>query len=291
VVAGRLLLWFMRHVSLPHEGLYPLRALLSVFVIYGAVTLAHGSGFLAVFVAGIVIGDARAPFKREVERFHSALAGLAEIVAFVMLGLTVDLSVLARRDVWIPGLVLGATSALIIRPLLVGLCLLPTRLRVNERAFILFAGLKGAVPILLGVLILNAGVPDAARLYGIVVVVVVFSVLTQGSLVPTVAGLLTLPMRTVEPQPWSLGVRLRDRPEGVHRFIIAKDSAADGRTLDEASALLDNIWLSIVVRDGQVVHVRPETELRAGDEVVILADPDLEDDLSAVFAKGGHQPA
>src|SRR5665811_1727176 len=134
----------MRRISLPSEGLYPLRTLASVLVLYGATTIAHGSGFLAVFVAGIVLGDERAPFKKEVERFHSALASLGEIVAFVVLGLTVNLSDLTRTDVWVPGLVLGATLAIVIRPCLLWLCLIPARLRRNEQAFVLFAGLKGA---------------------------------------------------------------------------------------------------------------------------------------------------
>jgi len=120
----------------------------------------------------------------------------------VVLGLTIDLAVLARIDVWIPGLTLGILLACIIRPLFVRLCLIPARLQRNERNFILFAGLKGAVPILLGELLRAAHVPDAERLYGIVVVVVIFSVLVQGSLVPTVARRLRLPMRTVEPEPW-----------------------------------------------------------------------------------------
>src|SRR5665811_1580076 len=79
LLGGRALLWFMRRVSLPSEGLYPLRTLASVLVLYGATTIAHGSGFLAVFVAGIVLGNERALFKLEIERFHSALASLGEI--------------------------------------------------------------------------------------------------------------------------------------------------------------------------------------------------------------------
>jgi len=287
VLAGWALLWFIRAVPLPSEGLYPLRTLLSAFVVYGAVTLAHGSGFLAVFVAGILIGDGRAPYKREIERFHSAVAGLAEIVAFVLLGLTVDLRLLAEPRVWLPGLVLGAALALVIRPLLIGLCLWPTRLRLPERAFVLFAGLKGAVPILLGTLLLAAQVPDAERLYGIVIVVVAFSVLTQGSLVPGVAHLLRLPMRMVEPEPWALGVRLRDQPEGVHRFTVRAGSRADGRTIDEVGDLVGDMWLSMVVRDGQLVPVRPDTSLQAADEVVILADPELHEDLASVFGSHG----
>jgi cell volume regulation protein A len=197
LVGGRVLLWFMRRISLPGEGLYSLRTLACAGVLYGAATLAHGSGFLAVFVAGILIGDEPAPYKREIERFHSAVASLAEIVAFVVLGLTVDLDVLTRANVIVPGLVLAVVVAFVVRPVFVGLCLLPAKLKRNEAAFILFAGLKGAVPLLLGVTMLAAHLPDAQRLYGIVVVVVTFSVLVQGSLTPAAARMLKLPMRTI----------------------------------------------------------------------------------------------
>jgi cell volume regulation protein A len=94
VAGGALLVRFMRRVPLPSEGLYPLRVLACALVIYGAATVVHGSGFLAVFIAGILVGDARAPYKGEIERFHAALASLAEIVAFLVLGLTVGLHTL-----------------------------------------------------------------------------------------------------------------------------------------------------------------------------------------------------
>ncbi|OBF75220.1 hypothetical protein A5750_11410 [Mycobacterium sp. 852002-51613_SCH5001154] len=283
VIGGRALLVFMRRVALPSEGLYPLRTLASILMLYGIATLAHGSGFLAVFVAGIVIGDARAPYKPEIKRFHAALAGLAEIVAFAILGLTVDLNVLTHPDVWIPGLVLGVALTLVIRPLAVGSCLVPVRLQRNERVFILFAGLKGAVPILLGELLRAAHIPNAERLYGIVVVVVIFSVLVQGSSVPGVARLLELPMRTVQTQPWEIGVRLADEPEGVHRFSVAAGSAAEGCTVEGLSDRVGDIWVSIVVRTTGLVPVRGDTELQTGDEVVVLADPELRDTLAELF--------
>ncbi|WP_322860079.1 cation:proton antiporter [Mycobacterium europaeum] len=283
VIGGRALLVFMRRVALPSEGLYPLRTLASSLMLYGIATLAHGSGFLAVFVAGIVIGDARAPYKPEIKRFHAALAGLAEIVAFVVLGLTVDLNALTHPDVWIPGLAVGAGLTVLIRPLAVSACLLGVQLERNERLFILFAGLKGAVPILLGELLRAAHVPNAERLYGIVVVVVIFSVLVQGSSVPGVANLLRLPMRTVETQPWEIGVRLADEPEGVHRLSVAKGSAAEGCTVEGLSDRVGDIWVSIVVRTTGLVPVRGNTELEAGDEVVVLADPELHDTLVELF--------
>jgi cell volume regulation protein A len=187
VAGGRLVLWTMRRVSLPSEGLYSLRTLASALLVYGLAAVAHGSGFLAVFIAGILLGDGEAPYKPEIRRFHASLASLAEIVAFVVLGLTVDLHQVSSTNAWVPGLVLGLLLLLAIRPVLVGLCLLPARMRPNERAFVLFAGLKGAVPILLGSFLLDSGVADAPRYYAVVLVVVAFSVVVQGTLTPTVA--------------------------------------------------------------------------------------------------------
>jgi cell volume regulation protein A len=284
VAGGAALLWFMRRVPLPGEGLYPLRTLACALLLFAVATLARGSGFLAVFAAGIVLGDGRAPYKREVERFHSALASLAEIVAFTVLGLTISLDVVSRADVWVPGLVLGAALAFVIRPVMVGLCLAPVRLGRGERAFVLFAGLKGAVPILLGTFLLSAGVPGAQRLYGIVAVAVVFSVVVQGSLVPTAARLLRVPMRAIEPEPWALGVRLRDEPTGVHRLTVTAGSPADGRTIDELAGLPGEAWVSFIVRDGQLVPVKGGTRLRPGDDVLVLADPGLHEKLTTAFA-------
>lgn len=285
LVGGRAVLWFIRAVPLPGEGLYPLRTAACALILFAAATLAHGSGFLAVFVAGIALGDARAPYKREIERFHSALASLGEIVAFIVLGLTVDLAELTRADVWIPGLIVGVVLAVIVRPVVVGLCLLPARLKSNERSFVLFAGLKGAVPILLGSFILTAHVPGADRLYGIVVIVVVFSVLVQGSLVPTVARLLHLPMRTTAPEPWALGVRLGDEPEGVQHLTIAAGAPADGHRVNDLHMLPEDSWISLVVRDHRLLQVRGDTRLQAGDEILILAHASLHDKIAATFSR------
>ena len=146
VAGGIGLLAFMRRVPLPSEGLYAPRVLVSVLCIFGIAVVAQGSGFLAVFVAGILIGDEPAPYKREIQRFHSSLASLAEIVAFVMLGLTMRLSALGNGDAWPAGLAIAALLAFVIRPVFVGLVSLPVRLSGRERVFFLWTGLKGAVP-------------------------------------------------------------------------------------------------------------------------------------------------
>jgi len=171
----------------------------------------------------------------------------------------------------------------VVRPLSVGPLLAGSGLRRNEKTFVMFAGLKGAVPILLGSFILAESIPDADRLYGIVIVVVVLSVLLQGSSVPTVARMLHVPMREVEPEPWSIGVRLRDEPNGVHRLTVARGSVADGSRIGDLSALPEGAWVSFVVRTGQLVPVSSDTVLRAADEALVLGDPSVAPALQAVF--------
>ncbi|HEX5493894.1 MAG TPA: potassium/proton antiporter [Mycobacteriales bacterium] len=287
-VAGAVaLLAVMRRVALPSEGLYPLRVLAGAVIIYGAATVAHGSGFLAVFTAGILVGDERAPYKGEIERFHSSLASLAEIVAFVVLGLSIDLGGLGDRRVWLSGLVLSVLLAVVVRPVLVGVLLLPVRLTRRERAFVSWAGLKGAVPILLGTLVLTSGVPGTERLYGVVFVVVAFSVVVQGGSVPAVARWCRIPVHVVEPEPWAIGVRLRHEPSGLRRYVLAPRAPADGKTIGELD-LGEGAWITLVIRSGQLLPAAGSTVLRSGDEVVLLTDPAHPVEVAELFRP--HRP-
>lgn len=195
VGGGAGLRWVVVHVPTPDPALDPLRALAGAAVIYGAATALGGSGFLAVFIAGILLGDAGGSSKHEVERFTSALASTGEVVAFVILGFTVSVRTLvASPDLWV-GLALAGMLVLLVRPVLVGALLTPIRLRAGERLFLLWAGLKGAVPVLLGLLLVEAHVADSERVYRIVFVVVLVSVVVQGGTVPLAAKLLRVPMR------------------------------------------------------------------------------------------------
>ena len=283
-LGGQLLLLAMRRLPLPSEGLYPIRVLGFAGLIYAVATLTHGSGFLAVFVAGILVGDERAPYKREIERFHAVLASLGEIVAFTVLGLTVQLRSLTAANSWVIGLGLALLLAFVVRPLLVGIVLWPVKLARRERAFVLWAGLKGAVPVLLGTYILTSSEGKRIAAYDIVFVVVLFSVVVQGGLVPWVARRLRLPVRVVEQEPWSLGVRFRDEPEGLHRYTVRKGAAADGVPLDRLT-LGEGVWISLVGRAGRLVQVRGDTRLRAGDEVIVLADGGDADLVERLFTQ------
>jgi cell volume regulation protein A len=283
VAGGYLLSLIMRRLPLPSGSLYPLQTLLMAGAIYGVATMARGSGFLAVFVAGILVGDLRTPYKMEIERFHASLASLAEIVAFTVLGLTVSLADLGDGDAWLIGFGLAALLALLVRPMLIGLAVLPLTMTPGERLFVMWAGLKGAVPILLGTYVLSAGVPDAHRLYEIVVVVVGFSVIVQGGLIPAVAHRASVPMRVIEPEPWSLAMRFREQPTGLRRYQIGLGSPADGSTI-AALDLGEDSWISMISRNGVLVTIRGNSVLHAGDEVLLLTDTARDTDLTRLFA-------
>jgi cell volume regulation protein A len=195
ILGAVVLVPFVRHVTLPSEGLYPLRTLAAAGVIYGVATVAHGSGFLAVFIVGLALGDVSVPHKESIERFHTSLASLAEIVVFAALGITIDITELGR-DVWVDGLLLALLLALVARPLAIAPFLTATRLRTRERVFLAWGGLKGAVPILLAAFAVLEGVSSANRIYGIVFVVVAFSVIVQGGSLPFVAARLGIRMRS-----------------------------------------------------------------------------------------------
>ena len=272
----------MRRVSMPNDALYPLQTLASAGIIYGLASVAHGSGFLAVFVAGIAVGDVRAPYKAEIRRFHGSLASIGEISVFVALGLTVSLHQVFSDNRWLEGIALAVAISFVVRPIVVAVLLIPTRLRHGEKLFIAWGGLKGAVPILLAAFALLEHVSDGTRIYDIVFVVVLFSVLVQGTGIARVAARCGVPMRAIEPEPWSVSIRLRREPHDLRRFVVAAGSRAAGQALSEIP-FSDSAWVSLIVREGEPVSARGSTVLEPGDLVVVVADPPDHPKLQRLF--------
>ena len=271
VAGAMLLLPVLRHVRLARPALYPIRVLGGAGIIYGLASVAHGSGFLAVFVAGILLGDVALNRKGEIESFHSSLAALAEIGAFVALGLSVGFSELDDARVWGEGLLLAAVLAIVLRPLAVGPLLAPVRLRRGEKIFVVWGGLKGAVPILLGALAVLAGVDEAGRIYGIIFVVVLFSVLVQGSSITLAAARLHVPFRTVDYD----SIELLD-------FVVGEDALANGRRIDELP-LAERAWVNVLVRDSNPLAFGPDTVLQPGDRVRVYGQPGTAGALRRLF--------
>ncbi len=233
------------------------------------------------------VGDTRAPYKPEIKRFHGALAQLAEIAVFVGLGLTIELGSLTSRAIWLGGLLLALVLAFVVRPLVVAPMLLLYDLRRGERVFIAWSGLKGAVPILLGTVALLGGAEGAHRIYGVIFVVVAFSVIVQGSLLPAVAHRFDVPVRQTEPEPWSVSIRLREEPHGILRLVVDEGARACGKAIGDLP-LGDRVWVALVLREGQPLDARASQTLEPGDEVLILAEADATRALHALFQ--GRRP-
>ena len=177
----------IRLVNRWSRPLDPITALAAAGMIYGVGAVAHGSGFLAVFIAGLLIGDNATTRGDDVRTLSSQLASVAELVVFVALGLTVSLQLAqpAHRDR--RRAALAAILILIARPLAVGAILWPVDLRRGEKVFVGWLGLRGAVPILLAAFAVDEHIQQAHTVYGIVFIVVTVSVLIQGSLIEWVA--------------------------------------------------------------------------------------------------------
>ncbi|HEX5923735.1 MAG TPA: cation:proton antiporter [Baekduia sp.] len=193
LIGAALLIPLLRRVRLPGDAMHAIFALTAAATLYGATSVAHGSGFLAVFVLGLRLSDVEVAHHREIVRFGGTLATVAELVVFVALGLTIQLGLLSTRD-WLEGVAIAVVLGLVVRPIVVAATLARADLRRNEKAFIAWSGLKGAVPILLAAFGVLQAVDEADRIYGIVFVVVLVSVLGQGTLVPAVARRLGIPM-------------------------------------------------------------------------------------------------
>jgi cell volume regulation protein A len=173
-------------LAMPTESLEALATLTAAALIYSVASVAHGSGFLAVFIAGVALGDSHVARRPELVRSLTAIAALAEVVVFVALGLTIHLGDFANGSLWRDGFAIAAI-VLVARPVVVAALLSRTRLTVGERAFLAWGGLKGAVPILLATFAVLQGVDDAGRIYNLVFFVVMFSVVVQGTTIAAVA--------------------------------------------------------------------------------------------------------
>ncbi len=276
-VGAALALPILRRIRLTGLALYPIRVLAVAGLVYGAATVAHGSGFLAVFVAGVLLGDASMLRKGEIESFLGSVGVLAEIAAFIALGLTITHADLGAAT-WAEGIVVALLLAFVARPLAVLPLLIPERLTRGERLFVAWGGLKGAVPILLGALALQAAVDGASRLYGIVFVVVLFSVFVQASSLPYVARRLRISFRRVD----------HDLAE-VREFVVGERSFAHGKRLRELP-LGERAWLGVLIRDGRPRSVDDDVVLAAGDRVHVYAQPEDGAALERVFAGAPAEP-
>jgi cell volume regulation protein A len=265
--AGR---WLLRRAALPSAGLYPIAAVGLTVLAYAGGAVAHASGFLAVYVAGVVLGNARLPHRRAILGFADGLAWLAQIGLFVLLGLLVSPGRLGAALV--PALVVGTALTLFARPLSVFVSALAARRRLGWRgqAFLSWAGLRGAVPIVLATIPLSAGTRGAEGLFDAVfVLVIIFTLVQGGALAPMAKRLgISAPEETAEIHVET--APLENMNADLLQLDVAPGSRLAGVHIDELRLPVGAV-VTLVVRDSAGFVPGPDTRLRTGDALLIVA--------------------
>jgi cell volume regulation protein A len=274
-------------VQLPSDGIYPVATIAIAGLAYGLAEVAHGSGFLAVYLTALALGSARLPARRTVVAFHQGLGWVAQIALFILLGLLVFPSSL--DDVALDALALSAVLIVVARPVAAFAATALAPLNAKERLMLGWAGLRGATPIWLATFPVVAGVGEGEELFAIVFFVVVTSTLVQGASFEPLAtrlGLTTdepaLPRRLLE------SGRIRRMGGDVIAYRIPEGAAIAGHRVRELE-LPREALVNVIVRDGNAMPPRGSTELLEGDELHILVRSELRDEVEGLtghWAKG-----
>ncbi len=268
IALGRGSRFALRRTRLPAIGLYPVFTLGLALLTFGVATLLGGSGFLAVYLAGMVLGNGALPYHVGIRRVHDGVAWFSQVAMFLMLGLLVTPS--RAIDVAGQGIALGLFLFVIARPLAVLPLLLPFRLPWREQFFLCWVGLRGAVPIVLATFPVLAGVPAGRYLFDVVFFVVLVSVLLQGGSVGWLTRKLSLESGAPPPPPAVLEVASAHDLEGeLLAFYIGEASAVAGSPLSEVP-FPGEAAVVMVVRGRTLIAPRGSTILRPGDHVYVV---------------------
>jgi cell volume regulation protein A len=280
--------WLMRRVALPSSGLYPLSVLALAIFAYAGTAALHASGFAAVYTAALVLGNSELPHRAATRSFSEGVAWIAQIGLFVMLGLLVTPKDISLYEVVVATLA-GLLLTFVARPLSVLACGFAMRLSLPERLFISWAGLRGAVPIVLATIPRAEEVPGSHRLFDIVFVMVVIYTVLTGPTLPRVAARLGVAQRG-EPRDLDVEAAPLERiAADLLQVAITDKSLLHGVEVGELR-LPVGASVSLVVREGHTMVPEPRTVLRHGDELLVVTPRKLrdatEERLRAVSTRG-----
>jgi cell volume regulation protein A len=276
---GWLVAWLLRWVRADSTTIYAVLALAGAGLAYGLGALVGASGFLAVFVAGLIVGSSSSRYRRAMRRFFEGLATVAQIALFLMLGLLVFPSQLP--GVAGVGVVAAVTLLFVARPIAVYACLSWFRFTAGERTLVAWAGLRGAVPIVLATIPLTAGYPDGSLVFDTVFFVVLTSAVVQGLTIGPRARRLGLVEADPTRELVADLVPLDTVGVDVIEVELADDHTVVGRTLQEVP-LPAQVRIGAILRGAEVEVPEGGTRLRSGDLLIVVAPStdDLADRLT-----------
>jgi potassium/hydrogen antiporter len=272
-----------RRVQFTTTGLYPVASIATAAMAYGAADALGGSGFLAVYLAGLALGSGRIPARRTIEDFHAGLAWVGQISLFFTLGLLVFPSELS--DVVVDGLLLAVVLTLVARPLGTFLTTSIAGYDVREMTLLSWAGLRGALPVVFATFPVIEGIPQAERFFNLVFFVVITSALIQGATIDPLARRLRLTTREpAVPRPLMEVGTIRRLGAEVLEFPVRVGDALVGRLVNELGLPRDAL-VNVIVRDDEALLPRGSTEVAAGDRLHIMVREPARGDVEGLFER------
>lgn len=268
LVLGWLGVQLLRRVALPSSGLYPLAALVWAVFAYAVAASLHTSGFAAVYLAGLLLGNANLPHRAATRSFVEGIGWIAQIGLFVMLGLLASPGRITLRTIGV-ALAAGLFLTFVARPLSVYVATVWFKVPLRDQAFLSWAGLRGAVPIVLATIPLAAGVPDATFLFDVVLVFVIVFTVLQGPTLPWVARRLGLANRQ-EPSDVEVEVAPLDKISAdLMQVTIPFGSRLSGIEVGELRLPKHSV-ISLIIRDEAPMVPLDRERLKIGDELLIV---------------------
>lgn len=269
---GRFCTKVINKIKMENQALYPVLLLITGIFIYAVTYYLHGNGYLAVYIAGLVIGNSRFVHKRTSMNFMDGFAWMSQILLFLTLGLLVNPSELV--PVLIPGIIISIFMIFIGRPLVVYLCLIPFRkISFKDKAYISWVGLRGAVPIIFAILPLAAEVPGSRTIFNIVFILTIVSLLFQGTSLPAIARWLGLAEKPKQYKPFkAFDVELPEEiKSAMSEILVTEETLKHGKNLIEMP-LPEKTLVVMVKRDDHYFIPTGQTELHAGDKLLLISD-------------------
>jgi potassium/hydrogen antiporter len=269
-LGGKATVYVMNRIRLQWEGLYPVLSIALVLLIFSVCSRIGGNGFLAVYLAGLIVGNTTLIHRRSLVMFHDGIAWLLQIAMFLILGLQVFPSQLVT--VAKTGLYVSIFLILIARPLSVMAALMPLGVSFRQQLFVSWAGLRGAAPIILAIFSVTSGVPHANELFNTVFFVAVLSVAAQGTTVDKMAAWLRVVGRAPLPRRFPLEYDSTALPEKqLVEFEVGADAQAENMRIMDLK-LPPGVLVLLIARDRESVVPNGGTVLRKGDVIQVLAD-------------------
>ncbi|SIS47082.1 potassium/proton antiporter [Salimicrobium flavidum] len=260
----------LNRINLDSSGLYPIFALGFAFLAYSASSLLEASGLLAVYISAVVIGNRELAYRYSILRFHEGFGWMAQILMFILLGLFVFPSEVFTGDVMWNGIVTALVLIFIARPLAIFAVLSFFRFRLKEMLFLSWAGLRGAVPIVLAIFPMLAGVGNSQTIFNIVFFIVLISALFQGSTIMWLAEKFQLVSeKKINPIHSLEVISIGKANVEMLEFEVTEQNQIAGETLEDLS-LPDRALINAIIREGDMITPYGQTTIEPGDTLYIL---------------------